>query len=39
VATIVVLEHRHQGELGIRYMAHEFARRWQARTPSRTIRR
>ncbi len=30
MATIVLLEHRHQGELGIRYMAHEFAKRWAA---------
>jgi hypothetical protein len=30
VATIVVLEHRHQGELGIHYMAYEFTRRWEA---------
>lgn len=29
MATIVVLEHRHQARLGIHYMAHEFARRWE----------
>lgn len=29
MATIVFLEHRHQAELGIHYMAYEFARRWQ----------
>ena len=29
MGTIVVLEHRHQAKLGIHYMAHEFALRWQ----------
>ena len=29
MATIVFLEHRHQARLGIRYLAHEFARRWE----------
>ena len=29
MATIVILEHRHQAALGIRYMAYEFARRWE----------
>ena len=31
MATIVVLEHRHQAKLGIHYMAYEFARRWEER--------
>jgi hypothetical protein len=30
VATVVLLEHRHQGGLGIHYMAYEFTRRWEA---------
>ncbi len=30
MASLVILEHRHQGELGIHYMAYEFARRWEA---------
>lgn len=29
MATIVVLEHRHQAKLGIHYMAYELARRWE----------
>jgi hypothetical protein len=29
VATIVLLEHRHQAKLGIHYMAYELARRWE----------
>ena len=29
MATIVVLEHRHQAKLGIHYMAYEFAKRWE----------
>ena len=31
MATIVILEHRHQEKLGIHYMAYEFARRWEER--------
>jgi hypothetical protein len=31
MATIVLLEHRMQGQLALPYMAHEFARRWQER--------
>lgn len=30
MATIVILEHRLQDQLGIHYMAHELARRWEA---------
>ena len=30
MATIVLLEHRHQAKLGIHYMAYELARRWVA---------
>jgi len=29
VATIVLLEHRHQARLGIHYMAYELAKRWE----------
>jgi hypothetical protein len=29
VATIVILEHRHQAKLGIHYMAYELAKRWE----------
>jgi hypothetical protein len=31
VATIVLLEHQMQPRLGLPYMAHDFARRWEAR--------
>jgi hypothetical protein len=31
MATIVLLEHQMQGRLGVPYMAHAFARRWEAR--------
>jgi hypothetical protein len=31
MATIVLLEHQMQGRLGLPYMAHELARRWQER--------
>ncbi|HEX7465939.1 MAG TPA: hypothetical protein VF309_04795, partial [Usitatibacter sp.] len=30
MAAIVLLEHRHQAQLGIHYMAYELARRWEA---------